>query len=96
MTRTGKSYVLGRHADGGFAVWDQTVQQPVERYGPADFGQANRELDFAENMPAVQPAMAVTSQRSNSSLITVVVLVLVFAGIYLYLHAHRYSCNYSD
>ncbi len=99
--RVGKSYVLGRHSDGGFAVWDQTVAQPVERYGPGDFGQANRELDFAENMPAAaqQPAVATAAPaaaRGSSGLISLLVLVLVFAGIYLYVHAHRYTgCTFA-
>lgn len=90
--RTGKTYVLGRHVDGGFAVWDQTISRPVERYAAADYSQANREMDFAENMPIPpQGAVAVAAQGGHGGLITLLVLVLVFAGIYLWVHAHRYS-----
>ena len=98
MMRTGKSYVLGRHADGDFAMWDHTVSHPVERYPAGEFAyaKANRDLDTAENIPlslgAAQPAAA----RGRSGMTALIVLVLLFAGIYLWVHAHRYSgCVFS-
>ncbi len=88
--RTGQSYVLGRHVDGGFATWDQTVPQPVARYGPGDWARANTDLDTAEKAPA-QFAAPTSAAHSYAGLIPLVVLVLFVAAVYVWYHAHRYS-----
>lgn len=97
VMRAGKSYVLGRHAGGGFAIWDQTVAQPVERYGPGRLrpGQPRARLRGEHAGPAADGGRAGRSARL-SGLISLIVLVLVFAGIYLYVHAHRYTgCTFT-
>lgn len=40
--------MIGRHVDGGFAVWDQTIAAPVRRDSASDWPKVNEELDQAE------------------------------------------------
>lgn len=94
--RMGKSYVLGRHTDGGFAVWDHTNPEPEARYAPNDWARANHELDIVENPPPPPPPslnrpQVVMAPRSYGGVITLMVLLPLVAGLYLWLHAHRYS-----
>ena len=87
--RVGNMYVVGRHADGGFAVWDQTSPLPEARYGPTDWATASADLDTVE-AAAVRPP-ASDSSSSSSGIVGLLIFVLIVGAIYVWYHAHRYS-----
>lgn len=91
VMRTSKSYVLGRFAGGGFAIWDQTDTLPVSEYPENDWVQANDDLDKVEAGPAVRSAKMPSRSKEIAGSIA---LALFIVGIYVWWHSHRYSGCY--
>jgi len=88
VLRVGKVYVIGRHVDGGFAVWDQTIAAPVRRDSASDWPKVNEELDQAE-ASAGPPGPSWWRRWLVRILVALFVLILIVA--YAYVHMASYN-----
>lgn len=93
MLRTGAIYAIGRHVDGGFAVWDQTLSEPVARYTASEWPKATADLERAEAAGPERPGSPWWRRwlaRIAVSALTVVVIVT-----YILVHLATYDrCLY--
>ncbi len=80
--------MIGRHVDGGFAVWDQTIAAPVRRDSASDWPKVNEELDQAE-ASAGPPGPSWWRRWLVRILVALFVLILIVA--YAYVHMASYN-----